>query len=480
MGQFSAFLRGSHLTTNTYSQNWYLFAIIFFSFIQILLTSAPLFGYSSLLVIFKRMDLYHQLCPNSNSTSANSTMYTSTDYDICETQEAALDLPFAFGAFLHNAVKVVIGHCIDRYGSRLCNLTGCLFLIMFGFLLAEVHQGAEYLLYPAFFVLAVSSSFLMLCPYQIVNIMVKRNKAFYICILSGSVDSSTVVFYLFLKLFERGIPLADISLGFIFLCGSMVLLSTIILYPSREILQAELDATQYCKLKPTGLNKKLIDYERKGRADFPLEHFEAGIPDDSCNKHDNNKWNESPLARASLRECLFSWFNIFLIYQVSITMLILWYFIANIDKYLGYITDQSTASEYIKTFGLIQFCGLAVGPLTGAIFIAFNRSAGNENQFLTKIKSLNITSLLLFILTTAFLLILLLQKLSYSIVVFSLFFLCNGLLWCYLSTFYAYVFPPQHYCTLYGFAMVCCGLVSFLQFPLLVLEQKSFGGNMFN
>ena len=41
-------------------------------------------------------------------------------------------------------------------------------------------------------------------------------------------------------------------------------------------------------------------------------------------------------------------------------------------------------------------------------------------------------------------------------------------------------FPPQHYCTLYGFAMVCCGFVSFLQYPLLVLEQRSFAGNMFN
>jgi len=44
-------------------------------------------------------------------------------------------------------------------------------------------------------------------------------------------------------------------------------------------------------------------------------------------------------------ECVFSWFNIFLIYQTSITMLILWYFIANIDKYLGYITDQSTCEH---------------------------------------------------------------------------------------------------------------------------------------
>ena len=106
-------------------------------------------------------------------------------------------------------------------------------------------------------------------------------------------------YFFFQKLFERGIPLATISLGFIFFCGALVFLSTIILYPSREILQAELDATQYCKLKPTGLNKKLIDHEKIGKNDFPLEQFEAGLPDDSC-KYENNKWTESPLASGYL------------------------------------------------------------------------------------------------------------------------------------------------------------------------------------
>jgi len=51
-------------------------------------------------------------------------MYTTNDLQVREAQEAALDLPFAFGAFLHNAVKVVIGNIIDRFGSRICNLIG--------------------------------------------------------------------------------------------------------------------------------------------------------------------------------------------------------------------------------------------------------------------------------------------------------------------------------------------------------------------
>ena len=54
---------------------------------------------------------------------------------------------------------------------------------------------------------------------------------------------------------------------------------------------------------------------------------------------------------ASLKECLLSWYNLCLIYQVSITMLVLWYFIANIDKYLAYITDQSTGlSDFIFSY----------------------------------------------------------------------------------------------------------------------------------
>ena len=83
-----------------------------------------------------------------------------------------------------------------------------------------------------------------------------------------------------------------------------------------------------------------------------------------------------------------------------------------------------TASEYIKTFGLIQFCGLAVGPLTGAIFILTNsRSTGDEDQqFLVKIKSLSITSFILFLMSTCFIVVLLLQRLNYSVSALKIFF----------------------------------------------------------
>ena len=83
-----------------------------------------------------------------------------------------------------------------------------------------------------------------------------------------------------------------------------------------------------------------------------------------------------------------------------------------------------TASEYIKTFGLIQFCGLAVGPLTGAIFILTNsRSTGDDDQqFLVKIKSLSITSFILFLMSTCFIVVLLLQRLNYSVSALKTFF----------------------------------------------------------
>lgn len=58
--------------------------------------------------------------------------------------------------------------------------------------------GLEYLVFLAFFELAIGSSIALLTCYQAVNILCKKNKAFYICLMSGAVDSSTAVFILFL------------------------------------------------------------------------------------------------------------------------------------------------------------------------------------------------------------------------------------------------------------------------------------------
>ena len=81
----------------------------------------------------------------------------------------------------------------------------------------------------------------------------------------------------------------------------MVFVSTIFLYPSREILQAELDAANHYKLKPseftkmitskTGEDKKnLLEYG--GKQQYQQHHYDTGDDGDAL----SDTWTESPLA----------------------------------------------------------------------------------------------------------------------------------------------------------------------------------------
>ena len=79
----------------------------------------------------------------------------------------------------------------------------------------------------------------------------------------------------------------------------MVFVSTTFLYPSREILQAELDAANHYKLKPsefttmitskTGEDKKnLLEHGGKQQQ----HHYDTGDDGDAL----SDTWTESPLA----------------------------------------------------------------------------------------------------------------------------------------------------------------------------------------
>lgn len=118
----------------SYKNPVYLGAFFICIVIQVLLTSAPLFGYSSLLIIFKEMKFYQQLCPTAYKPwISNLTQFNLTNNDLsssttniisCDQQDKALNLPFAIGVILHSAVKVFIGRVIDYTGAKTSQYIG--------------------------------------------------------------------------------------------------------------------------------------------------------------------------------------------------------------------------------------------------------------------------------------------------------------------------------------------------------------------
>lgn len=157
------------LNIHYFKEPAYRVAFIIVASIQVILASAPIFGYSSLLMIFKELRLYQELCDTSvyaMNITANATIIDDVTRT-CKEQDRALNLPFAFGMIVHYIVKIPLGTLVDTFGAKSSQYIGCAFLMLFGMSLGYIDQGSEYLLFLAFIFLAISSTLLMLCPYQV-------------------------------------------------------------------------------------------------------------------------------------------------------------------------------------------------------------------------------------------------------------------------------------------------------------------------
>ena len=84
------------------------------------LVAAPIYGYSSLLEIFKTLKLYHHLCGTADSSAFQEQNYQTS----CNKQDLSLNSIFIFGIFFHFGLKFPIGVCVDRFGPQLCQYAG--------------------------------------------------------------------------------------------------------------------------------------------------------------------------------------------------------------------------------------------------------------------------------------------------------------------------------------------------------------------
>ena len=93
---------------------------------QMVLTASVIYGYSSLLVVFKDLKLYRSLCEEFTPTIGNSTgtdaltsaVLNNEDFLSCPARDKALNLPFAVGIILTCVIKIPLGSLVDFFGAK--------------------------------------------------------------------------------------------------------------------------------------------------------------------------------------------------------------------------------------------------------------------------------------------------------------------------------------------------------------------------
>lgn len=85
--------------------------------IEALLFSGLVFGWANLVFVLKSEGFWIEFCPELNATFQPHDTQSSGNYS-CTSQDEILQAVFTVAAFVPNAVLVLIGLSIDRFGPR--------------------------------------------------------------------------------------------------------------------------------------------------------------------------------------------------------------------------------------------------------------------------------------------------------------------------------------------------------------------------
>lgn len=101
-----------------FNKPWFLTLFLIIAIIQLFLASSAIYGYSSILVIFKKMKFYQSLCETKNLTGTRNKTVAVSETQTCNDQDKVLNLLFVLGWLFHNLVKLVTGPLVDRVGPQ--------------------------------------------------------------------------------------------------------------------------------------------------------------------------------------------------------------------------------------------------------------------------------------------------------------------------------------------------------------------------
>ena len=114
----------AEVTVQQCKQTKFLVVFSIVACLQVTLASSILFGFSSLLVIFKDLNLYRDKCLNDGTLSGSFNASTGNEGGgklpnlSCPDRDRALNLAFAIGMILHYVVKIPLGNLVDTFGAK--------------------------------------------------------------------------------------------------------------------------------------------------------------------------------------------------------------------------------------------------------------------------------------------------------------------------------------------------------------------------
>ncbi|KAM7085283.1 equilibrative nucleobase transporter 1 isoform 1-T3 [Molossus nigricans] len=430
-----------------------------------------LFGWASLVFVFKTEHYFEELCEPNAGLLGNAT-----GQDDCRAQDERFSLIFTVASFMNNFMTFPTGYIFDRFKTTVARLIAIFLYTCATLIIAFTSAGSAVLLFLAMPMLTVGGILFLITNLQVGNLFGKHRSTI-ITLYNGAFDSSSAVFLIIKLLYEQGISLRA-SFIFLSVCSAWHVGRTFLLMPRGQIPYPLPPNYSYGLCSGDSAREKKETAESK-MMDLQSQEFlspKEEIPGPGQLEEPRSFWSYVFSRR-------FAW------HLVWLSVIQLWHylFIGTLNSLLTNLAndDRALVSSYTNAFAITQFFGVFCAPWNGLLMDRLKQkyqkeakktgSSASAAALSSAVPSLALTSLLcLAFALCASVPVLPLQYITFILQVISRSFLYGG-----NAAFLTLAFPAEHFGKLFGVAMALSAIVSLLQFPIFTLIRGPLQNNPF-
>ncbi|KAL5019378.1 hypothetical protein ScPMuIL_005100 [Solemya velum] len=198
-------------------REWKKYLSVAWAIVETFLFGGLVFGWASLVFVFKQEGIYADLCGKKNRTETSSLYGESceinhtaavgimsrcnlTDFGnevedsttICLAQDAKFNLAFTIAASVSTVIAVIFGEIHYKLGTRITRILMMLMFMTGSLMLAFVTKENPWLVFPGSIFIATSGIVMETTNVQ-VSYLSKKGQSTFVGILNGAFDSSSVL-----------------------------------------------------------------------------------------------------------------------------------------------------------------------------------------------------------------------------------------------------------------------------------------------
>ncbi|XP_058161409.1 equilibrative nucleobase transporter 1 isoform X2 [Dasypus novemcinctus] len=311
-----------------------------------------LFGWASLVFVFKKERYFQELCDQNVGQLSNATALAD-----CKAQDEKFSLIFTLASFMENFVTMPTGYIFDRFKTTVTRLIAIFLYTSASLTIAFTSANTAVLLFLAMPMLTVGGILFLMTNLQIGNLFGKHRSTI-ITLYNGAFDSSSAVFLVIKLLYQQDISLKT-SFLFISVCSVWHVGRTLFLMPRGHIPYPVPANYRYglCSGNDSGEEKKKpVEAKKMEQQSKELLSLKEETPAWQPEVH--SFWKYAFSRR-------FAW------HLVWLSVIQLWHylFIGTLNSLLTTLTrgNRKRVSTYTNAFAITQFFGVLCAPWNGLL-----------------------------------------------------------------------------------------------------------------